>query len=153
MIVKTDRRDARGIAFAGGSYTFTTGATGSNSFTVDASASFLPCGLLLTYAWDFNNDGLFHDATGVIATVPADEFGIVQPGTAFTIAFRVSDGTLMSSSYAEARDAGPRAVPEPATWAMMLLGFGTTVLRYVAASQPSLSSRSFVRSTRRRSLS
>ena len=84
------------IADAGGPYTVPEGGTA----TLDASGSTdpdLPYGDTLTYAWDFNNDGMFIDATGVAPTFDAAGLG---EGAVVPIAVQVTDSTSNVSTAA-----------------------------------------------------
>ena len=76
-------------ADAGGPYTVIEGGT----VLLDASGSTdpdLPYGGTLTYAWDFDGDGVFDDATGVTPTF--DAAGL-SDGTVVDIAVEVTDST------------------------------------------------------------
>ena len=69
-------------ADAGGPYSGDQGA----DIAVDGSASSDPGNDIVSYEWDFDNDGAYDDATGVTAT-----FNSVATGD-FTIGLRVTDG-------------------------------------------------------------
>ena len=69
------------IADAGGPYS---GDEGSN-IALDASGSTDPDGMIVSYEWDLDNDGMFDDATGVSTNVSFDDNGI------FTVGVRVTD--------------------------------------------------------------
>jgi len=75
------------VADAGGPYTVSVDGT----VTLDASGTTdpdLPDGDTLAYAWDFDDDGVFLDASGVAPTFDATEFSDVVP-----IAVQVTDST------------------------------------------------------------
>ena len=101
---------------------------GNNPFSLDASRSFSPSGDPLAFAWDFNGDGIYNDAFTALVTIPQDYFASAPIGSSFTLCTSVTDtvNSLKSTGCASATSLGPAesAVPEPATWAMMLLGFG-----------------------------
>ena len=79
------------VAATTGPYTMNEGST----LSVSASPSFDPSDEVLTYAWDFNNDGIFTDATTATASLN---------GTAFdgpsekTIALRVTNASLLTAT-------------------------------------------------------
>lgn len=113
--------------------TFTAGAV---SFT--EMSSFTPWGTMLLGSSSFTagsltGDLLFSSAGGVNATVGNDGFGIFWgPNTAFagTNVFYIGYDDQITTAADDNHDdmiirvtVSP-AVPEPGTWAMMLLGFG-----------------------------
>ncbi len=53
----------------------------------DASSSTAPAGQIVTYEWDFNNDNVFNDATGVTTTHTFEQVG------KYTVGLRVTDNT------------------------------------------------------------
>lgn len=74
-------------ADAGGPYTVSVGKT----VTLDGSASFdpdLPHDSVVAYAWDFDQDGLFDDATGMNPEFSANGY---SPGDSVTVALQVTD--------------------------------------------------------------
>ena len=113
------------VANIGGSYTFYL----NSGLTLNASASYSPDGDPITFAWDLNNDGQFLDApAAAIINLPAHFFATAEVGSVFPIAMRVTDN--VSGLYATAYTTlivipgGPTSVPEPASWAIFIAGFG-----------------------------
>ncbi len=78
------------VADAGGPYTVDEGA----SVSLDANGSSDPDGDPLSYAWDLDNDGVFDDAVGAIASFSRNDNG------SFNVAVEVSDGLLSSIATA-----------------------------------------------------
>jgi hypothetical protein len=70
------------VAKPGGPYSTVEGT----DVTLDGSASFDPDGGALTYSWDFNNDGVFGDATG-----PKPVFDRVGEEGTYTVWLKVTD--------------------------------------------------------------
>ena len=127
---------AHPVANAGGPYTFTLDASsGNNAFLISGSATSTNPGASFSYWWDLNGDGLFGTGGSTAATgdasaqsasflVPQDYFTNVTAGTAYNLQLQVSDGFQFAWSGTTALATSAAPVPEPATWAMMLLGFG-----------------------------
>ena len=76
------------VAHAGGPYTVEAGSP----LTLDGTGSSDPDGEPLLYAWDFDHDGAFDDATGATPTAT-----FPRPGT-FPVAVQVSDGVLTQTA-------------------------------------------------------
>ena len=75
-------------ADAGGPYSVNEG----DSVTLDGTGSSDPNGDLLTYAWDFDADGVFDDATGPNPVFSGADDGVV------TVALRVTDPDGLSGT-------------------------------------------------------
>lgn len=78
------------IADAGGSYTVNSG----NDVQLDGSASVdpdSPCGSIVSYTWDLDNDGIFGDAVGVNPLVPWSIISSLGVPSTYTISLKVTD--------------------------------------------------------------
>jgi RHS repeat-associated protein len=128
------------VADAGGPYIMGVGT----QVTFDASASYDPDAaygdMITSYAWEFNNDGVFTDATGATPTIPYSQFAALGPGS-YTISVRVTDmvgATSTASTTLEIRGGAIpggsgndafriAADPSNSAWAdVFLTGAGTT---------------------------
>jgi hypothetical protein len=81
------------IANAGGPYTVDEGG----SVTLDASSSYDPDGSIASYAWDFNADGVYDDATGVSPTFSAA--ALDGPGSQL-VSLKVTDNNGATATQA-----------------------------------------------------
>jgi PKD repeat protein len=100
-------------ANAGGPYSGTIGGT---AISVTGAASTDPGGAITAYAWDFENDGLFDDATGVSAL-----FTCTAPAGAKTIRLQVTDNgspalTAVASSTVNCSEGGTSGTTVRGRW-------------------------------------
>jgi hypothetical protein len=72
------------VSVPGGPYT----SKPNHTMTLYGSSSYSPDGLVITYAWDLNNDGTFGDSTAVN---PTFTIGAAAIGTVYNIALKVTD--------------------------------------------------------------
>ena len=79
------------VAATTGPYTMNEGST----LSVSAAPSFDPSDEVLTYGWDFNNDGIFTDATTATASLNGAAF---DGPSEKTIALRVTNASLLTAT-------------------------------------------------------
>ncbi len=92
------------VANAGGPYSTVEGT----DVMLDGSASFDPDGGALTYAWDFDNDGVFNDATG-----PKPNFDRVGEEGSYTVRLKVTDpdgATDVATAIVNVADVPPTVI-------------------------------------------
>ncbi|MCB8944467.1 MAG: PKD domain-containing protein [Ardenticatenaceae bacterium] len=97
-------------AVAGGPYTVNEGST----VILNGSSSTDPQNLPLVYAWDFDNDGQFDDATGV---TPAFSAALLDDGV-YPIVLQVDNGISISSdsSTVTVLNVAPQVALAASTW-------------------------------------
>ena len=95
--------------------------SGTNVF-LDASRSYSDQGLPLSFFWDLTDSGTFTEQGAIVPfLVP-----VAPAGTGFTYVVRATDSLTTSSASGTVYvvPGAPVGVPEPATWALMINGFG-----------------------------
>ena len=132
------------VASAGGPY----GVAIGSSTVLDASASFDPDGLPLTFAWDLNNDGSYTDSTSVTPdfSVPAD----TPAGKPYPVCVLASNGYRTATACANVNVLpAPHATPVAvvALSASVEAGTGVVPLDANASYDPDGGSLTFAWST------
>lgn len=104
--------------------------TAGSAITLDGTMSYSTDSNPLKFLWDINH------SSNALDTLPANFFTQINQVDFHTASLTVTDTItgLQSVAYAQIEliSPSPGAVPEPAAWALMLIGFGMTgaSLRY-----------------------